>query len=116
VLAMAGRDEQARESAAEASELAQRLHYPVGRAAALEAQGVTAPDPEEGAALLREAELAWSDLERPLEAARCRLLAGQALAGHDPERSRELLEQAASASERLGVPHLAARARSLAAG
>ena len=65
--------------------------------------------------MLAEAESAWSALERPLEAARCRLLAGQALAGHDPERSRELLEQAATESERLGVPHLAARARALAA-
>jgi tetratricopeptide (TPR) repeat protein len=115
VLALAGRDEQARESAAEASELAQRMHYPLGRAAALEAQGFTAPDPEQGAATLADAERAWSELERPLEAARCRLLAGQRLASFDPQRSRELLEQAAVESERLGVPHLAARARSLAA-
>ena len=115
VLALAGRAEQAREASAEASELAQRLHYPVGRAAALEARGVTAEDPEEGARLLEEAELAWVGLERPLEAARCRLLAGQLLTTVDPERSRALLEQAATESERLGVPHLAARARSLAA-
>ena len=115
VLALAGRHEQARESAAEASELAERLHYPLGRAAALEAQGVTALDPEAGAGTLAEAERAWSELERPLEAARCRLLAGQRLASIDLERSRELLEQAAVETERLGVPHLAARARGLAA-
>jgi tetratricopeptide (TPR) repeat protein len=116
VLAMAGRHEQARDSAAEAAELAQRVHYPQGRAAALEAQGATAPEPEEGARQLEQAERAWTELDRPLEAARCRLLAGQRLAGHAPERSRELLEQAADETERLGVPHLAARARSLAAG
>ena len=44
VLALAGRLEQARESAEEAAELADRLHYPVGRAASLEAQGATAED------------------------------------------------------------------------
>ena len=115
VLELAGRHEQAREASAEASELAQRFHYPLGRAAALEAQGVTAADPEEGARVLDDAREAWGRLERPLEAARCRLLAGQRLASSDPERSRELLEQAAVETERLGVPHLAARARALAA-
>ena len=115
VLALAGRDDAARQSAHEAAELAERLHYPLARAAALEAQGAAAADPHEGAALLDEAEQAWAALERPLEAARCRLLAGQALAGHDPGRSRELLEEAAVEIERLGVPHLAERARALAA-
>jgi class 3 adenylate cyclase/tetratricopeptide (TPR) repeat protein len=114
-LALAGRHDAAAESAAEAAKLSERLHYPVGRAAALEAQGAAAADPEEGAALLAEAEQAWAALERPLEAARCHLMAGQALAGHDPERSRELLEEAADEAERLGVAHLAARARALAA-
>ena len=116
VLALAGRTEQACESASEASELADRLHYPIGRAAALEAQGVTAEDPDEAARLLEEAEAGWEDLDRPLEAARCRLLAGQVLVESDPERSRVLLESAAQASERLGVRHLSERARSLAAG
>ena len=114
VLAQAGSHEQARESAAEAAELAERLHYPIGSAAALEARGATAPDPEEGATLLAEAEQAWAALERPLEAAHCRMLAGQGLAGQDPERSGELLEQAATELERLGVPHLAERARTAA--
>ena len=36
---MAGKDEQAAEAAKEATELADRLHYPVGRAAALQAEG-----------------------------------------------------------------------------
>jgi tetratricopeptide (TPR) repeat protein len=115
VLALAGRSEQARESASEAAELAERLHYPIGRAAALEAQGATAAGPDEAASLLEEAESAWQELDRPLEAARCRLLAGQLLREHDPERSRELLETAAEATERLGVPHLSERARELVA-
>jgi hypothetical protein len=110
---LAGRREQAREAAAEATELADRLHYPVGRAAALEARGATAEDPDEGARLLEEAEVVWEDLDRPLEAARCRLLAGQVIADRDPERSRVLLESAARATVRLGVPHLAERARDL---
>ena len=115
VLALAGRLEQARQSAVETAELAERIHYPLGRAAALEARGATSEDPDEGATLLLEAEAAWTELERPLEAARCRMMAGRALSGHDPERSRELLEGAAAESERLGVGHLAQRARELAA-
>jgi tetratricopeptide (TPR) repeat protein len=115
VLSLAGRAEAAREAAAEAAELAQRLHYPLGRVAALEARGVTDPDPKAGAALLVEAAQGWAELERPLEAARCRMLAGQGLSATEPERSRELLAQAAEETGRLGVPHLAARARSLAA-
>jgi tetratricopeptide (TPR) repeat protein len=112
VLAMAGREEQARESAAEAEGLAERLHYPIGRAAALEASGATALDPATGARLLSEAESAWTALERPLEAARCRLVAGFRLREADPERARELLAGAADECERLGVEHLAERARS----
>ena len=111
---LTGRADQARESAAEAAELADRLHYPVGRAAALEARGATAEDPAEGAALLADAEAAWRELSRPLEAARCRLLAGQVLAESDPARSRELFDGAAEQTAALGVPHLAERARALA--
>ena len=111
ILALAQRPEAAREAAEEATVLAERLHYPIGRAAALEARGASAGDPQEGAELLAEAEQAWRALERPLEAARSRLLAGQVLAGHDPERARELLEEAAGESERLGVSHLAQKAR-----
>src|SRR3954470_15699467 len=116
VLALAGRHSQAQESASEASELAERLHYPIGRAAALEAQGATASDPAEAARLLEEAETAWKELDRPLEAARCRVLAGELLTDHDPERSRQLLESGAQASEQLGVQHLSERARARIAG
>ncbi|HEY1357224.1 MAG TPA: adenylate/guanylate cyclase domain-containing protein [Thermoleophilaceae bacterium] len=116
VLALAGRRAQAEESASEAAELAERLHYPIGSAAALEAQGATAGEPDEAARLLEEAAAAWDQLDRPLEAARCRVHAGQVLVEHDPARSRELLESAAAASEELGVKHLSERARSLVGG
>ena len=78
--------------------------------------GVSDEDPLAGAELLAEAEKAWRALDRPLEAARARLLAGQVLLGHDDERARELLAMAAEQSDSLGVPHLAEKARALAAG
>jgi predicted ATPase len=116
ILMLAHRREAAVEAARESSELAERLHYPVGRAAALEAQGVCAEDPREGANLLGDAAEAWAQLDRPLEAARARLLAGQVLVEVDPERARTLLVDAADEIERLGVNHLSERARALAAG
>jgi hypothetical protein len=76
---------------------------------------VTAEDAAEGASLLAEAEAAWVELDRPLEAARSRLLAGQRLTADDPARARSLLEAAAEDLDRLGVPHLAERARAAAA-
>ncbi len=48
--------EAAREAAREAAELAERMHYPIGRAAALEARGLSAEDPRRGSALLADAE------------------------------------------------------------
>ena len=111
--ALAEQPEKAGEAAAEAVRLAEQLHYPIARAAALEARGATVEDPDEGASVLAAAETAWASLERPLEAARCRLLAGFRLRGHDLERSRRLLGDAAAESERLGVAHLAERARGL---
>src|SRR5919202_1976210 len=107
VLELSGRREAARESATEAAELAERLHYPLARAAALEARGATAEDPEDGARLLRDAESAWAAFSRPLEAARCRVLAGRVLLARDPERARRLIEEGAETAVRLGVPHLA---------
>ena len=115
ILALAHRPHAAQEAAAMAAQMAERLHYPVGRAAALEARGVADDDPVAGAELLAEAEEAWRALDRPLEATRARLLAGQVLLGRDDERARELLEQAATQSEELGVPHLAEKARAAAA-
>ncbi len=115
ILMLAHRREAAVEAAREASELAERLHYPIGRAAALEAQGICAEAPEAGAKLLAEAADAWSDLDRPLEAARARLLAGQVLVAAGAERGRTVLVDAADEIEGLGVHHLSERARTLAA-
>ena len=115
ILALAHRPKAAREAAAMTAQMAERLHYPLGRAAALEARGVSDEDPAAGAALLAEAEEAWRALDRPLEATRARLLAGQVLLGHDDTRARELLAEAAAEGERLGVAHLAEKARSAAA-
>ena len=113
VLALAGRGPAARESAAEAQGLAERLHYPIGKAAALEARGASDEDPDDRRKPAGEAEDAWTELERPLEAARCRLLAGFRLQDADPARASELLQSSAEVCERLGVAHLAERARAL---
>ncbi len=115
VLTLAHRREAAAEAAREATELAERLHYPIGRAAALEAQGASAEDALAGADLLAEAAAAWAELDRPLEAARARLLAGQVTLAVDPERGRMLLGDAAREVEALGVTHLSERALALAA-
>ena len=111
VLALGGRMEQARDAASEASDLADRLHYPVGQAAALEAQGATHDELEQGNELLDEAARAWSEIGRPLDAARCRLALGKRLAKCEDERAREVLEGVGAELEQLGVPHLAAVAR-----
>jgi class 3 adenylate cyclase/tetratricopeptide (TPR) repeat protein len=112
-LALAGRWDAAREAAEEAERLAERLHYPVGKAASLEAKGATASKPAEGAPALEEARDAWESLERPLDAARCEYLRGRLLRNSDPEAARAALEAAAEAAERYGVHHLARVAREL---
>jgi adenylate cyclase len=110
---IAGAPEQAIEAAEQAAELAERVHYPVGQAAALEATGVVGALP--GALEdLRGARGAWQRLQRPLEAARCELLLGQRLLEHDPAAGAASLECAAAEYAELGVAHLAARARELA--
>jgi hypothetical protein len=114
VLALGQRRSAAADAAQEAAELAERLHYPVGRAAALEARGMCASDPREGAELLHEAAQAWTELDRPLEAAQARLLAGQTLAVVEHEEAKRLLGEAADEIEALGVHHLSERARALA--
>ncbi len=103
--------EQAQDAASEAADLADRLHYPVGQAAALEAQGITDGDLEKGNELLEQAAAAWTDLGRPLDAARCRLALGKRLAKHGDSRAKEMLEGVSEELEDLGVPHLAAVAR-----
>ena len=111
ILSLAQRPAAAKEAAAMATQMSERLHYPVGRAAAMEARGAVEDDPAAGAELLAEAEEAWRALDRPMEATRARLLAGQILLGTDDERAAKLLAEAAEQSEALGVPHLADKAR-----
>jgi tetratricopeptide (TPR) repeat protein len=111
-LALGGRMDAAREAADEAERLADRLRYPVGKAAALEAHGAVA-DPEAANESLTEAKAAWLKLGRPLDAARCEYLRGRSLRESDPEGAREALEAAAAAAEDYGVGHLASLARDL---
>jgi class 3 adenylate cyclase len=112
-LALAGKEEQGRETAEEAGRLAERLHYPVGRAAALGAIATTAGSPAQVLSMMGEAQELWLGLGRPLDAAICDLLIGHALCDSDPQSAREALERAVAQFERLGVEHLAAMARKL---
>jgi class 3 adenylate cyclase/tetratricopeptide (TPR) repeat protein len=112
-LALAGRLDAAREAADEAERLADRLRYPVGKAASLEARGAVAADTATASTALTEAQAAWLDLGRPLDAARCEYLRGRLLRESDPEEARRALEAAASAAEDYGVGHLASLARDL---
>ena len=64
--------------------------------------------------MLVEAEAAWTELERPLEAARCRLLAGFRLRDARPERARRSCWRAPPPSASAWASaHLAERARAL---
>ena len=108
-LAMSGKADAAREGAEEAVELAARLHYPVGEAAAAEADGATSMNAER----LRAARTRWLALGRPLDAARCQLEVGRVLSGAAAEQA---LERAASEYEALGIPHQAQAARAAVAG
>jgi tetratricopeptide (TPR) repeat protein len=115
-LTLAGKLEQGRETAEEAGYLAERLHYPVGQAAALQARGATAEDPREGARLLGDARELWKGLSRPLDAATCELLIGRVLKDVDPQAAVEALGTAGAEFKRLDVPHMAQRAGEPAAG
>jgi len=110
---MAGREEQAGQAAATAVALAERVPYPVSRAAAAEASGIAGPFPE-CLMDLDGARDAWRALHRPLDAARCELLRGQRLLEHDPQEAVASLARAAAEYDTLGVAHLASRARELA--
>jgi class 3 adenylate cyclase/predicted ATPase len=109
---LAGRTEAARDAAEQASTLAQRLHYPVGEAAASEARGIVG-EPPEATEELREARAIWARLGRRLDVARCDMLLGRSLRDDDPEGSHEAFGRAATAYQELGVEHRAERARLL---
>jgi class 3 adenylate cyclase len=98
-LALEGQPERAAAAAERAAAGAKRVPSPACRASAREAAG--AAEGAAGVRALDEARSMWEELGRPLDAARCALLAGRA-AG-DGAR----LEDARALYERLGVPHLA---------
>jgi tetratricopeptide (TPR) repeat protein len=110
ILALAGRMGDAAEAAAEAAALAERLSFPVGAAAALEARGATAGDATEAASLLSGARERWLDMGRPLEAARCDLVTAAVLRDRDEGTADAAAARASAEYERLGVPHMAAKA------
>jgi len=106
-LVIAGKKELGRETAEEASHLAERLHYPVGQAAALMAMGTTESDPAEASRMMAEARVLWERIGRPLDAAIADLLLGYVLCETGQEREgREVLDRAAAEFEQLGVAHL----------
>jgi adenylate cyclase len=110
---LAGRTAAAQDAAAQAESLAQRIHDPVGAAAALEARGIVG-EPPVALEALGEARATWERLGRPLEVARCDLLLGRRLREHEPEASAEALARAAALYHELGVEHLAEQSRELA--
>jgi adenylate cyclase len=108
-------DERAVDLADEAIARAERMTYPVGLAAALEAVGVLGDLPR-GLERLEAASEAWAALGRPLERARCQLELGRRIGESDVGRGTAVLEAAADLYERLGVAHVAARTRRFARG
>jgi class 3 adenylate cyclase/predicted ATPase len=112
VCTLAGRAQAATAAADQAGALAERLHYPVGVAAASEARGIVS-EPPESVAALAEARSVWTRLGRPLDVARCDMLLGRALRGTDPAAAEEALGRAAAAYAELGVIHRAEQSRQL---
>jgi class 3 adenylate cyclase/tetratricopeptide (TPR) repeat protein len=102
----------AKEAAEQAGELAERIHYPLGEAAVLEARGMTSELPE-ALEMLGKAREIWEQLGRPLDSTRCELLLGERLCEEDPAAASEALATASASYEQLGVRHLAERAREL---
>jgi class 3 adenylate cyclase/tetratricopeptide (TPR) repeat protein len=114
ILRLADRRDEASEGAGEAAALAERLQYPVGEAAALEARGATAESAEDASALLGQARERWLAIGRPLEAARCDLLTAAVLRESDPAGAQAAAERSAADYERLGVAHMAGKAAQMA--
>ena len=110
-LALDGRREEARAAVEAIDRLLERATQPVGVAAAAEARGAAADDPESAVSALREAVGHWEQADRPLNAIRARLLLARALREADPEAAAAVSEEAAAIADRLDVPHLATAAR-----
>jgi len=105
-LTLWGRPDEARATAQDAVTRAEGLQYPIADAAALEARGATAADTAEADDLLAQARTRWNELGRPLDAARCDVVASVVLAASDPDAARSAAESAADAFGRYGVTHL----------
>ena len=112
VLALDGRGREAGAAAAAIEELVGGAAHPVSVAAATEARGAAAADPDAAGRELREAAGLWEQAGRPLNAIRTRLLLSRSLWESEPAAAVEILEEAIAAAERLDVPHFAATARS----
>ncbi len=111
--ALAGRAHAASDAAERAGTLAQRVHDPAGKAAALEARGIVA-EPADALQALRQARGEWERLGRRLDVARCEMLLGRGLREGDPRAAAEVLLRAGALYDELGVGHLAVRSRELA--
>ena len=83
-LVIAGKVEQGREAAEEAGQLSERVHYPVGEAAALEATGRDRRGSAAGQGMMAEARELWQGLGRPLDVAICDLLLAHRAEGVGP--------------------------------
>ncbi len=117
-LALAGRLEEARAAAREATAGTDAVPYPVAAAALAEARAVAA-EPAETTVFIDDARTRWEALGRPLDAARCDLLAGRLLAEADPEAAAQALQAAGARLAACGVNHLVpvtVTARSLQSG
>ena len=109
---LGGRTDAARDAAAQAVALGQRVSDPVNAAYALEARGIAGEPAEAGEALRRAAER-WQALDRRLDAARCQMLLGRRMLEGEPANGIETLTRAAALFDGLGVKHLSEQALAL---
>ena len=106
-LAMAGKVDAGRDDAEEAGRLAERLHYPVGKAAALMAKGTTAEDPDEATAHAERGRASCGRASAARSTRRSRICCWATPSpSRRPDEARAALDRAAAEFERLGVAHL----------
>jgi tetratricopeptide (TPR) repeat protein len=112
LLAVAGEGEAAQAAASAAAQAAARAASPAGRVASDEA-ATAAGDAAQARGGLVQAAAAWTDLGRPLAAARCLLVAAQLAERAGAAGAGEALEQAITAFGAAGVSSARARATAL---
>ena len=113
LLAAAGDAEGARAAAEGAAQAAARAASPAGRTASAEAAAAAADDLADSQAGLADARGAWTELGRPLAAARCQLVAAQRADRAGAADAGEALERAIAAYAEAGVSSARARATAL---